>query len=327
MEIGKLSNKILEEIVFKNILHKRPEVLVRPGIGEDCAVIDFEDKVCVMSTDPITGAVKDIGSLSIHITCNDIASSGVEPIGIMMTILAPVGTREKDFAYVMRDANEAAASVDVEIIGGHSEITDAVNRMVITTTAIGIQDKKDLITSKGAQIGDIVIMTKHAGLEGISIIASDLEEDLHGRVAQETIDTAKSFAKDISVVPEGVLAGKIGVSSMHDVTEGGLLGALWELAEASGVGIEIDLDKVPIRKETREICDVLSINPYKLISSGVMVMAVEEGKKQLLLKELSDRGIKASQIGKITEKDRTYIYNGQEKPLEVPGTDELYKVI
>lgn len=327
MEIGKVPTKILEEIVFKNILHKRSEVLVRPGIGEDCAVVDFGDKICVISTDPITGAIKDIGSLSIHISCNDIASNGVEPVGIMMTILAPPGTTEKDFDSVMRDANRAATSINVEIMGGHSEITDAVNRMVITTTAIGIQKKEDLITSKGAKIGDIVVMTKHAGLEGVSIIASDLEEGLKKSVSQEIIDTAKSFGEEISVVREGVLAGKIGVNSMHDVTEGGLLGAVWELAEASGVGIEIDLDKVPIRPETQKICDALSINPLRLISSGVMVMAVPENKFQALMETLKQEGIEASEIGKITPKDRIAYRGGKREVIEVPGVDELYKVI
>ena len=322
-----MPTKILEEIVFKNILHKRSEVLVRPGIGEDCAVVDFGDKICVISTDPITGAIKDIGSLSIHISCNDIASNGVEPVGIMMTILAPPGTTEKDFDSVMRDANRAATSINVEIMGGHSEITDAVNRMVITTTAIGIQKKEDLITSKGAKIGDIVVMTKHAGLEGVSIIASDLEEGLKKSVSQEIIDTAKSFGEEISVVREGVLAGKIGVNSMHDVTEGGLLGAVWELAEASGVGIEIDLDKVPIRPETQKICDALSINPLRLISSGVMVMAVPENKFQALMETLKQEGIEASEIGKITPKDRIAYRGGKREVIEVPGVDELYKVI
>lgn len=327
MNIGKVPTEILEEVIFKNIKHRRPEVLVRPGVGEDCAVVDFGDKVCVMSTDPITGAVKDIGSLSIHISCNDIASNGVEPVGIMMTILAPVGTTKEDLDYVMREANKAAASINVEIIGGHSEITDAVNRMVITTTAIGIQQKSRMVTSKGAKVGDVIIMTKHAGLEGTAIIAGDLENTLKGKVSQEIIEAAKGFADKISVVKEGMIAGKIGVSSMHDVTEGGLLGALWELAEASEVGIEVYQEKIPVRKETLAICNVLSIDPLRLISSGVMVLAVPQDKKQQLMEEFVQRGIEAAEIGRIVEKDKTIINGEIRQPLEAPEADELYKVI
>ncbi|SDJ98159.1 AIR synthase family protein [Natronincola ferrireducens] len=327
MKIGKVPTEVLREVVFKNIKHKRPEVLVRPGIGEDCAVVDFEENVCVMSTDPITGAVKDIGSLSIHISCNDVASNGVEPIGVMMTILAPVGTTKEDLDYVMKEANKAAASINVEIIGGHSEITDAVNRMVISTTAIGRQRKKDMVTSKGAKVGDAVIMTKHGGLEGAAIIAHDLEKVLKDKVTEETIKSAKAFGEEISVVKEGVLAGKIGVHGMHDVTEGGILGALWELAEASNLGIEVYEDKIPIRPETLEICKALSINPLRLISSGVMVMAVPQEKKNSLMEILETVGIKATEIGKITENEKIIVKGNSIQILEAPETDELYKVI
>lgn len=327
MEIGKIPTEILKEIVFNNITHKRKEVLVRPGIGEDCAVVDFGDNVCVMSTDPITGAVKDIGSLSIHISCNDVASNGVEPIGVMMTILAPVGTTKEDLDYVMKEANKAAASINVEIIGGHSEITNAVNRMVITTTAVGMQPKTQMITSQGAQVGDTVLMTKHAGLEGVSILAADLEEKLKEKVSITTIETAKAFAEDISVVKEGILLGRLGVNSMHDVTEGGILGALWELAEASNLGIEVYEDKIPLRKETIEICDTLSINPLRLISSGVMVMTVSEEKKEALLQTLKQQNIDIAEIGRITERNREILQNSSTTILQPPEVDELYRVI
>lgn len=327
MKVGKVPTEVLEEVIFKNIKHRRSEVLVRSNIGEDCAVVDFGEKVCVMSTDPITGAVKDIGSLSIHISCNDIASNGVEPVGIMMTILAPVGTTKEDLDYVMGEASKAAASINVEIIGGHTEITDAVNRMVISTTAIGIQTKNNIITSKGAKVGDAVIMTKHAGLEGAAILAADLEKKLKDKVSQQTIEVAKTFANDISVVKEGILAGEIGVSSMHDVTEGGILGALWELAEVSGLGIEVDQDKIFIRQETQEICSALSINPLRLISSGVMVMTVAEDKKKLLLETLKQQGIEATEIGRMVEKDRILIHGDERHVIEAPEVDELYKVI
>ncbi|SES90299.1 hydrogenase expression/formation protein HypE [Natronincola peptidivorans] len=327
MKVGKVPTEVLEEIIFKNILHKRSEILVRPGIGEDCAVVDFGENVCVMSTDPITGAVKDIGSLSIHISCNDVASNGVEPVGVMMTILAPVGTTKEDLDYVMKEANKAAASINVEIIGGHSEITDAVNRMVITTTAVGIQKKDSMVTSKGAKAGDAIIMTKHAGLEGTAIIAADLEDRLKGKIEPKIIEDARGFSEDISVVKEGILAGEIGVNSMHDVTEGGLLGALWELAEASKVGIEIYEKRIPIRPETSAICKALSIDPLRLISSGVMVMAVSPEKKQRLVDTFQKEGIAATEIGKIIEGERVLVKNSIRQVLEAPEIDELYKVI
>jgi len=327
VEIGKVPIEVLKEIIFSNIKHRRSEVLVRPGIGEDCAVIDFGEYVCVMSTDPITGAIKDIGSLAVHISCNDIASGGVEPLGVMLTAMAPPGTTKEDLDYVMAEANKAAASINVEIIGGHTEITNSVNRMIISATAMGKQLKDKLILTRGAKIEDAVFMTKHAGLEGASIIAKDLEKQLKDKIDYDTIKTAQDFVKDISVVREGILAGNIGVNSMHDATEGGILGALWELAEASGVGMEVYGDNINIRQETVEICRVFSINPMKLISSGVMVMTISEDKKDLLIDAFNKEDIELTEVGRITDKGRVIIKDGERLELLPPDVDELYKVI
>jgi len=327
VEIGKVPIEVLREIIFSNIKHRRPEVLVRPNIGEDCAVIDFGEYVCVMSTDPITGAIKDIGSLAVHISCNDIASSGVEPLGIMLTAMAPPGTTKEDLNYVMMEANKAAASINVEIIGGHTEITDSVNRMIISATAMGKQLKDKLVLTEGAEIGDVVFMTKHAGLEGASIIARDLENQLRGKIDYSTIKTAQNFIEDISVVREGVLAGKIGVNSMHDVTEGGILGALWELAEASDKGVEVYEDNIKIRQETVEICRALSIDPMKLISSGVMIMSVSEDKKNQLMEAFNKENMELTAIGKITSGERVIIKEGERRELLPPDVDELYKAL
>jgi len=325
MEIGKVPTEVLKEVIFSNIKHRRPEVLVRPNIGEDCAVVDFGDYVCVMSTDPITGATKDIGSLAIHISCNDIASSGVEPLGIMLTIMAPPNTTKEDLGYVMKEANRAAASINVEIIGGHTEITDAVNRMIISATAIGRQLKNKLVLSEGAKLGDAVFMTKHAGLEGVSIIARDLEEKLKDKVSYDIIKSAQDFSNNVSVVKEGMLASSIGVNSMHDVTEGGIFGAIWELAEVSGLGIEVYEDNISIRNETLEICQLFSINPMRLISSGVMVMTIPQDMKNMLIEAFNKEGMDITEIGKIIEKERTVLKGEKKIDLDPPGVDELYK--
>ncbi len=325
MEIGKVPTEILKEVIFSNIKHRRPEVLVRPNIGEDCAVVDFGEYVCVMSTDPITGAIKDIGSLAVHISCNDIASSGVEPLGIMLTIMAPPNTTKEDLGFVMAEANKAAASINVEIIGGHTEITDAVNRMVINATAIGRQLKSKLVLSKGARLGDAVLMTKHAGLEGVAILARDLEDQLKDKISTNIIKSAQDFSKDISVVKEGILASTIGVNSMHDVTEGGIFGALWELGEASGLGIEVYENNINVRNETIEICEQFSINPMRLISSGVMVMTLPQSKKDLLIDAFKKENMEIKEIGKMVEKDRIIINGEQIRELEPPDVDELYK--
>lgn len=326
MEIGKLPTELLRKLVFKNIKGRNPHVILRPEVGEDCAGIRFGDYVCVLSTDPITGADKGAGTLAVHISCNDIASCGVKPVGILITLMVPADGTKEDIQRVMKEAGEAAEELGVEIIGGHTEITVAVNKMVISTTAIGKGQIDKIITTKGAKVDDDVVITKWAGLEGTSIIASDCEKELLHILDEEEIKEAQSFIKYISVVPEGVLAGEYGVHSMHDVTEGGILGAAWEIAEISGTGMEIHINSIPVKQVTKKICDYYNINPYRLISSGSMMMTCKDGQK--LAELLGKNGIKAAVIGKIIQKDRIIInQDGSSSTLEPPEADELFKVI
>ncbi len=231
MKIGKLDSDLLHDIVFKHLHTKRDEVLVRPSIGEDCAVVNYGDYNCILSTDPITGATNEIGRLAVHINCNDIASNGVAPLGIMLTILAPEGTTVEDIDTIMEQAAKEADVLNVEILGGHTEITSAVNRIVISATAIGKQSASKLIKTSGAQIGDVIMMTKTAGLEGTGIIAFDKQSDLEKVFNANEMKIAKDMLTQISVVPEGIIGGKHPVTSMHDVTEGGVLGAVWEVCK------------------------------------------------------------------------------------------------
>jgi hydrogenase maturation factor len=168
-------------------------------------------------------------------------------------------------------------------------------------------------------------VTKWIGIEGTSIIAKEREEELLTRFSRSFVETAKGFDQYLSVLPEARLAAEFGISAMHDVTEGGIYGALWELAEASGIGLEIDLKSIPIRQETVEVCEYFGLNPYYLISSGCMLMAGERGHD--LVRELQKAGIPAAVIGKAVEGKAKRILNGEEEAfLERPKTDELYKI-
>ncbi len=325
MQPGKLPNELLADIIFSNIRIKRDEVLVFPKVGVDCGVIDFGENVCVISTDPITGTTSDIGWLGVHVACNDVIAAGVEPLGLMLTIMAPPGTTETDLYDIMSQADKASTELNVDIVGGHTEITNAVTRTVLSTTAIGKAQKSKVMSMLTAQNGDYVIMTKTAGLEGTAIIARDKETELKEVIDPEIIKRAKNMINDISVLKEGEIAANIGVHRMHDATEGGVLGALWEIAESSGLGIEVYGDRMPVTEETKAICDHLNINPLRLISSGCLLIATPDKKE--LLSELKKAGIKATVVGRMIKKGR-YIKNGTVRfPLEPPKADELYKII
>ena len=326
MNIGKIPNDILEKLLYKNIGKKQPEILVGPGIGKDCGVIDFGDDVCVISTDPITGAVNKIGYLAIHISCNDVATTGTKPIGAMVTIIAPANTQLTEIQSIMEDINRAANELDLEIIGGHTEVSPAVNQVVISVTALGKIAKEKLVHPGKAQVGDDILVTKTAGLEGTAIIAMDREDILARYFSRDFIDRASRFIEEISVVKEGLIAGKFGAHAMHDATEGGILGALWEMSKAMNKGFEVDINKIPIAKETRKICKIFDIDPLRLISSGSMIIVTPDGEQ--LLKLLSNAGVSASIIGKVVGGTTPLvIYDGEKHVLEPPESDELYKAI
>lgn len=325
MNIGKVPGEFLDEGIIKQINKgtQPPEVIVKPSIGEDCSILKLHPKdMLVLSTDPITGATENIGQLAVHINANDLASSGGEPIGLLVTLLLPPETTQKQITDIMADIHGECCKLGMAILGGHTEITDAVNKPIVSVTAVGKVHEDKMVASSTAQVGDAVIMTKWAGLEGTAILAYDYEEQL-SHLPKEVIDEAKSYTKYLSVVPEGRIAADFGVHAMHDVTEGGILGAAWELASCSDCGININRDAIPVTDITESICRAANVDVYRLISSGSMIITASDGEG--LVKALQVKGIKASIIGRITHtKDKNLFIAGEKTKLEEPGTDALY---
>lgn len=309
LPVGKLDSDLLKEIVFGKITYRSEDVRTRPGIGEDCALIDFGEYDCVMSTDPISSTVSDIGRLAIHITCNDIASNGVQPLGIMLACMLPEGTTDDEVEKIMEQAGTTAAEVGVEIIGGHTEITPTVKQPLIVSTAIGKAPAGTSQSGNDMVPGDFIMMTKAVGLEGTGIIACDHEEEIRAvlkedgsrLVTDEEIERAKSFLNLVSVVPEGVAAGKVGTHGMHDITEGGILGAVWEMCQISHTGAEVWEDAIPMHPETEKICSLYDVDPLRLISSGSMIIIVPKEKRKAMEETMKSASVDASIIGIITE--------------------------
>lgn len=329
LKTGKLDSRLLEEIVFKNIKYKRPEVITRPGIGEDCAVVDFGSYECILSTDPITAAVGEIGRLAVHISCNDIASNGIEPLGIMLTVMLPEGTTGEQVEEIMKQAGQTSEELGVEIIGGHTEITPAVTKPVIVSTAIGRSAKGSSQQAENMKPGDYILMTKQAGMEGTGILAGDFRDELAGILSEDEFEEAAKMLQQVSVVREGVIAGKLGTAGMHDITEGGVLGAVWEMCDIAKTGAEVWIDQIPVGEVTRKICNHFKIDYLRLISSGsMMIMVHPEGREQMI-RELEKAGIPVACIGRVCgREDGVRMAVGDEKHvIEPPESDELYKVI
>lgn len=326
MEIGKLPEALLQSIVFGHLGASRPEVICGSGAGEDCAAIRLADNEdIVLSTDPITGTTKDIGHLAVTVNVNDLVSSGAVPIGVMVTILLPPTLDEAALTEIATQIHEVCLASDITVLGGHTEVTSVVNQPVISMTAVGKVKKGALLRTADAKAGMSLIVTKWIGLEGTSIIAKEHALELSKRFPKALIETATSFSHLLSVQKEAELAVACNASAMHDITEGGILGALWEMAQASHLGLSVDLTSIPIRQETIEICEFYNINPYQLLSSGSMLIATAFEKD--LLFALTEADIPASVIGTLDEgKERKIFYDGKVQFLTPPKPDALYQV-
>lgn len=326
MEIGKLPESVLKRSVFRQLHTRRPEVVQGAAVGEDCAALALsEDELFVVSTDPITAASKDAGKLAIRITLNDLATTAAEPVAVLVTALLTPETTEEEIRLMMQQMEAECEASGVQIIGGHTEVTDIVNQPLLSITGIGKVKKEQYLMTGGSRPGDDIIATKWIGLEGTSIIAKEKTDELRARLPEDMIRTGQAFDQYLSILPEARVAAANEAHAMHDITEGGIFGALWELAESAGIGLDIDLKKIPIRQETVEICEVFGLNPYELISSGSLLVAAPDGTR--LIRALEDAGIPAAIIGKATEGNDRILRNGEEKRyLEPPKTDEIYKL-
>ena len=330
LPVGKLDSEILKKIVFDKITYKRDEVITRPGRGEDCAVVDFGKYECVLSTDPITAAVSDIGRLAIHISCNDIASNGVEPLGILLAVMLPQGTTADDIEHIMADAAHAAELAGVEIIGGHTEITPAVNTPVIVSTALGRAVRGSSASALNMKPGDFIYITKSAGIEGTGIIACDFTDELRSVLSDEEIEEAKSLLDFVSVIPEGIIGGEVGTSGMHDITEGGIFGAVWEMCTVSGNGAKVYPERVPVLPVTEKICTHYGINFFRLISSGCMLISVPQENTAEMERRMQEAGIRLTCIGEVTDASlgiTAHYADGRSEEIAPPAADELYKVM
>lgn len=328
MELGKLSNNMLEKLILNDLVTRREETVLRPAVGEDCCALNLGKNLCVISTDPITAADENAGLLSVIVSLNDLAASGAEPVGILTTALLPVDITEEKISKIFKSINETCKKLNIDVLGGHTEITDSVNKVILITTAVGKVAAGGLIRSDGALPKDAILMTKAAGLEGTAIISADKENELNNFLNNNEIKEGKSYIREISVLEEGLIAAEIGANAMHDVTEGGILGALWEICSASGYGAEIDLSKIIIRNVTEKICSYYKLDPYKLISSGSMLITCKQDKKDEIIEKIGLAGIECTEIGQITKKSIIIAAENNGKfEVTQPGADELYKVI
>ncbi|ABL79062.1 AIR synthase family protein [Thermofilum pendens] len=327
--LGKLTYGELEELLSR-LRRQDASVLLGPAIGEDAALIDLGDKVLVVHADPITGAVSNIGWLSVHVSANDVATRGVQPRWLVTVVLLPEGAGQDVLWDIAGQLRKAADEIGATIVGGHTEFTPGLDRPILVTTAMGVGGKGEVLATSRARPGDALILTKGAGIEGTAILATELYDELSRKVDREVLERAKSFIYEVSVVKDALTAVRAGgVHAMHDPTEGGVLGGLQEMAIAANAGLVVEEEKIPVREETKAVCRALGVDPLRLISSGSLLIAVEGSRARDVVDALSREGIPAAVIGRLTEgSERILVKRGGEiVDLNEPVVDELWRIL
>jgi hydrogenase maturation factor len=281
--------------------------------------------------DPITGALERIGWLAVNINANDVSTFGVEPAFFLSCILLPEKANRKSVEIISFQMNKAAEELGIAIIGGHCEATPGLTAPMVIGCAMGTTEKGNYVTAAGAKAGEKIVMTKTAGIEGTAILASDRVHKLMKIMDPLTLKKAREFFKMISVVHEASIAFKTGgVHAMHDPTEGGVVGAIHEMADSSGLGVKIIEKKIRVQPETTKICKFYQIDPLQLIASGSLLIAAKPGSADKITRALARESIPSEIIGEFTPspQDRTIIRkSGKIESLERPITDHLWQAL
>ena len=332
LPVGKLRADTLRAI-FEKHPPRDPRVVVGPRVGEDAAVIDLGDRYLVATADPITFASEDVAWYALQVNANDIAVRGARPRWFLATILLPPGaTTDESVQALFAQLAEACEEMDVALVGGHTEVTHGLDRPIIAGTMLGEVDKAKLVTTGGAQVGDAVVMTKGIPLEGAAIIARERERELRELgIRPAVIRKAKGFLRSpgISVLPEVEIACELAtVHSMHDPTEGGIATALTELAEAAGVGLRIDADRIVKIPEGIELCRAFGLDPLGTIASGALLLTLGPAEAGIVIHALAREGIDCHYIGQVVPREQgvKLVEGAVERPMPVFAQDEITRL-
>jgi hydrogenase expression/formation protein HypE len=331
LRTGKIPQDTLRRCVLTHLGATSDRVLRGAAVGEDAAVIDMGSKVLVTKANPITGADYNIGWLVVHVNANDVAARGAKPLWFMGTILLPEGTTESRLEIIMEDMEKACKELGVQLVGGHTECVAGLERPIIAGFMMGEAPKGRYVTTDSARPGDKIILTKTAGLEGTSILASDLEEKLKRKIDQRTLQRARRMIEIVSVVPEALKAAEIGgVHSMHTPTEGGVLNGLYEMASAARVGLSVEESLIPVAPETAIIAETLDVDPLKLLSSGALLLSVAVDRVDRVIDALEGINVQASVIGDVRERSEGRVItrsDGSQRTIDPVRQDELFRLL
>ncbi len=333
MRTGKIPEAVLRRSVLRRI-HADSSVRCTEFSGEDCALFAWEQgkerawMTAYASVCTVPGFERRPGKLVLA-AANNLWAGGAHPEALMLQALIPSWYEERDLQRDMDEIAAEAAAQEMRILGGHTQVSDAVKEAVCTVTGIGTMEtasraKEQPGSRRPLLPGDELVVTKWIALGGTAALALNYGEKLKSRYPRVLIDRAKEFEKLMSVAKDARAVNHFGQAAVHDLSQGGIFGALREMTEHAGVGLEVDLRKIPVKQETIEICEYFDVNPYELYSAGSLLVGTEQG--EALVRHLARCSVPAAVIGRATDGKDRIILNGEDRRyLDRAPQDAWYK--
>lgn len=311
--MSKFSLEVLQRCVFPFTRTDDPDVLLGATFGEDVALTRVGGDILVSHLDPIVGAIGNIGWLAVHVACNDIATSGIAPRWILPLVLVPRQEDEELLERIMRDAGQAAGEIGVSIIGGHTGYSANLTRPLVAVTALGPAAGRVPLRTRGARVGDMVLVTKGIAIEGTAILAQDFADvACELGLGESELMQARRLMGEVSVVPEALLLAEHGATAMHDVTRGGLMETLLEIASLSEVAIEVKAGELPIPPIVAVFAEAFQFDPLWMISSGTLVASVPAEHMAEVGHALDEKKVPFAVVGKVIAGGGVYLQRNGE---------------
>ena len=331
MDVGKVPMELLADLLGQ-VKVRDPRVLLGPQVGADAAVLDLGDRVLVAKADPVTFATELIGWYAVQVNANDVACLGARPRWFLVTLLLPEGASPSLIQEIFGQVLSACDSLEITLVGGHSEVTARLERPIVAGAMLGEVEKERVVWPAGARPGDALLLTKGIALEGTSLLAREMEGELLKRgVDSALLARARDllFTPGISVVGDALEACRVArVHAMHDPTEGGLATGLLELARGAGVGLEVDVSAIPVLPECQTICRALELDPLGLLASGALLLAVAPEEATAVTDALAQKGVSARVMGHVTDAAHGLRLRSPDGVKELPrfARDELARL-
>ena len=304
----------------------RDEVILRPDMDSDYAALRLGPRLCVVSIKPMTLSSKELGSLLLHTCCNEIAASGADPVGVGVCLYAPSNVKEDRLDAILDQIRQTAGKLNVEILGGSVEKTNAVTRLIACGTGLGSCPEGRISALKGVKPGDDLVLTKWAGMEATYRMSLDYASVVMQHLGQEGYHACLAYKEELSAVQAGIEAARQGAHAILHLSDGGVLGGVYQMCHAANCGVYLTEQHIPVLQETEQLCHSFSLDPLRLTSTGCMLIAAENGKS--MVRALEELDIPAAIIGQVKYADtgmRIQCLDGMTREIAPPGVDEFFR--